>query len=206
VEKQSTDFARELHYSIGACLVSMKMSVARLARRAATPDTKEIAEDLGDLIIQATGEMRRIASQLRPSVLDHTALPDALARDLEQFARRTSIACTFECEDPNITIWEGAVVGVYRIFQEALSNIARHAGASNVQVRLSQTDKALLLEVIDDGRGMPPAADATSGLGLQGMRERAKGMGATIVIARNRDAGTRLLLRVPRQPVHMSGK
>ncbi len=204
-EEERAGIARELHDELGQALTVLKMDLAWLARRASSetgvaPQT--LVEKLDSLMSMSDDmveQVRRISSELRPAILDQIGLLAALTWNAREFAARTQIACAVESNlsdserlDPSLS------TAVFRVFQEALTNVARHSEAARVQVRLELGDPWLVLEVRDDGRGITEAeiADPRS-LGLLGMRERARRLGGTLAFTQAAPRGTLLTLKVP---------
>ncbi len=195
-EEQRTKFARELHDVLGGMLTSIKMDVTRIARRATTADLAEIADGLLDLTQETIDMVRKISEDLRPSVLDNLGLEAAIERELQEFSRRFNIDCRLKAAElkPRPSTQEQTTI--YRIFQEALTNVARHANAGQVEVRLyTGEDGYRNMEILDDGVGIDPAVDKGA-LGILGMTERALELGGTLEIARRSAGGTGLHLRV----------
>jgi signal transduction histidine kinase len=150
------------------------------------------------LIDKNIEDVRGMAFRLRPGVLDDLGLVDALEWYTADFERRTEIACVFEHKDvPGLN--EGISTAAYRIAQEALTNVARHASASRVDVALKSKNGLLILAVVDDGRGFN-AQDLTpesEGLGVAGMRERATLVGGALEVHARPKKGTQVYFRVP---------
>ena len=155
---------------------------------------------MGALLDQTVSATRRISADLRPLMLDDLGLADAAQWLVEDFAKRSGIACSVEiagqCALDELS--GTAATAVYRAIQESLTNIARHAAAKNAWVVFAQQDGMLQIEVEDDGRGIAPEdlAKARS-LGLRGMRERLAYLGGALEIGRAPRGGTRLRLSVP---------
>jgi PAS domain S-box-containing protein len=202
-EEQRQHHARELHDVLGGTLTSMKLSVSRLNRHSRNAAVQEIADDLNLLVNEAIGNVRSIAESLRPQTLDHLGLEAAMANHLDGFRRRSSMRVAFECAPPPIDLSAQRAIGVFRIFQEAMTNVVRHSGATSVQVSLLLPDAgSLRLEVADDGCGMDVQRELTPApkhhvLGLLTMRERAKELGGSLHIHSKPGAGTRLVLDLP---------
>ena len=151
-------------------------------------------------IIDGTSQgIQRVAAELRPSVLDELGLRAAIEWEAREFATRTGIECRVELPEGQPALDASRATAVFRIFQEALTNVARHAAATHVIVRLGMTPNALDLTVRDNGRGIREGAlhDSRS-LGLLGMRERASNFHGKVTIAGNPGAGTTLTLTMPR--------
>jgi len=145
--------------------------------------------------------VRRIATELRPPILDQLGLPAAVEWMAQDFTRRTGIAC-----EPTILPTDGAITdelatALFRIAQEALTNISRHAGASRVQIELGLKSGCVTLEVRDDGRGITESAATGPGsLGILGMRERAAALGGVLEVAPRSGGGTRVAAWFPPTP------
>jgi len=204
-EEERTAIARDIHDELGQMLTALKMDVAWIDRRAKSTEgiapgalrdkLKEVAQ-MTDTIL---GEVRRIASELRPGILDDLGLTAALSWQGEQFERRTGIACTVDAAVDDRHLGRDVATAVFRVFQEALTNVVRHADATHVDVTFGERDGQLILEVRDDGKSIR-AEDLHNprSLGLLGMRERARRLGGTATFARNEPTGTIVTLRLPR--------
>jgi signal transduction histidine kinase len=142
--------------------------------------------------------VQRIATELRPGTLDTLGLAAALQQETQRFQERTAIACDLKLPENQPQLPRDASTAVFRIFQEALTNVARHARATKVAVELASEPGRVLLCVEDNGEGIRPGAeiDAKS-LGLVGMRERALALGGEVAIAPVKPHGTRVTLRLP---------
>ena len=146
--------------------------------------------------------VQRIASELRPGVLDRLGLMQALRHEIDQFQQRTGIACQFNAPEDDPDFLPEVATTLYRIFQEALTNVARHAAASAVQVRCDIADGWFTLEVQDDGRGLDATAlTHPDALGLLGMQERAHLTGGTVTFGRAIAGGTVVRVRLPHRPL-----
>jgi signal transduction histidine kinase len=144
--------------------------------------------------------LRRIASELRPSVLDDLGLAPAIEWQAQQFQARTGIICNCDCDSAleNIPLSEQQSTAVFRIFQEALTNVLRHARATQVAIKLKADDGFFVLSVNDNGRGISDSEKSEQqSLGLLGMRERAHLIGGEVSIKRAEGRGTVVTLRVP---------
>jgi signal transduction histidine kinase len=206
-EEERTGIAREIHDQLGQALTVMKMDLAWIARRAATPDgvpRDALLDRLHGLLgmcDQIIGEVRRISAELRPGILDDLGLDAAIAWAAQEFERRTQIRCVVRsgiADDERLP--REIETGVFRVLQEALTNVVRHAGATQVEVLIEEEPEGLLLQVADDGRGITPEQihDPRS-IGLVGMSERARRMGGVVTFER-RAPGTVVTLRVPCAP------
>ncbi len=202
-EEEGERISRELHDQLGQELTALKLELAQVKRKlqVACPPTAagEVGEAL-DLIgvqIDACVEsVRRISSELRPSVLDRLGLGPALEWLAREFERRTGLTCALSATEPTVGLPAATATALFRITQEALTNVARHAGGHAIRVDLGVEDGMITLEIQDDGRGFETRKQSLS-LGLLGMRERARMVGGTLDIASGPGAGTIVKARVP---------
>ncbi len=196
-EEQRAKFARELHDVVGGMLTSIKMDATRIRRRAESPDLAEICDTLIELTKETIDTVRKMSEDLRPSVLDHLGLAAAISRHLDQFAARHGITASFDAGRDEVRLPQAQTIAAYRIFQEALTNVARHANATHVGVELAAGDGRFTLTVADNGRGIETAAVKGRSIGLFSMTERARELGGTLDIARREPNGTVLRLSLP---------
>jgi PAS domain S-box-containing protein len=202
-EDERTRIAREIHDELGSLLVGLKLDVAWVGRRVgADQAVAHKCRSMTALVDRAVENVGRIITDLRPSVLDNQGLWAALEWQAAEFAEVTEIACKLQFSmDPVVAAPKGAFANaVFRIFQEMLNNVARHAQARHVDVRVMARPDDLTIEVQDDGRG----CDASSLLkasahGVLGMRERARHLGGTVTIEGAAGTGTLARLRLPRE-------
>ena len=197
LEDQRLKLSHEVHDVLGGMLTSMKMDVTRVLRRADTPELVDITQGLLALTQETIAAVRRISEELRPGVLDHLDLSVAIDQALQAFAARHGVACTLDAPEPALRLSPKAATAVYRIVQEALTNIARHAEATQVTLRLRCDDEHLHLEVADDGKGFDTDQPKPHSLGLLTMSERARELGGSFAVDTRPGAGTRLTLTVP---------
>ena len=208
-EQERTRIAREIHDELGSLLVALKMDVHWLAKRLDDrPPLQCKCHSMGRLIDSAVDNLGRIITDLRPSILDHQGLWAALEWQAQEFFAHSADGHAELQADLQITVAAGVpppeggqAIAIFRIFQEMLSNVARHARARHVQVRLwvdDPPDPVLYLSVRDDGVGAPPQAlaDARS-YGVMGMRERAGHFGGQLHIDSAPGQGTRVRLVMP---------
>lgn len=201
-EKERSAIARELHDELGQILTALRMDAVWIQERLKESDPKaaERALTMCNLIDRTIADVRSIAIRLRPGVLDDLGLVDALDWFTGDFEKRTGITCVFERR--NIPMISDAVAtAAYRIAQEALTNVARHAEATQVTVALRFSSQELTLTVADNGRGF--AADQieeSEGLGVAGMRERALLAGGHLDIISESGRGTKIFFRVEIDP------
>jgi PAS domain S-box-containing protein len=198
-EKERAALARELHDELGQVLTALRMDAVWLQKRITTEDATaaERARSMCELIDQTIEEVRGLAIRLRPGVLDHLGLMDALEWYTADFERRTGIACVFK-QRPIGQLPDPVATAASRIVQEALTNVARHANATTAAVRLKAEDQHLKVTVADNGCGFDTdGLDKVPGLGVAGMRERAALIGANLAVLSQPGKGTRVVLTVP---------
>jgi PAS domain S-box-containing protein len=200
-EAERARIAREIHDELGQALTALKIDLLWLKKRvpASPPELRHKLDGMAAIIDSTAQGIQRVAAELRPSVLDELGLRAAIEWEAREFATRTGIECRVELPERPLALDPSRATAVFRIFQEALTNVARHAAATHVLVRLGVAPKALELTVQDNGRGIREGAlhDSRS-LGLLGMRERAETFQGNVKIAGNPGAGTTLTLTMPR--------
>ena len=197
LEEQRLRLARDIHDELGGMLTSAKMDATRILRRAQTPEMKALTEGLIELTQKSIDTVKRIAEALRPTELDHLGLDVVIARELDDFSERYGVPHTLELDVPSQRLPPRRANAVYRIFNESLTNVARHASARRVDVRLGVEADRLRFELRDDGIGFDVDEPANSALGLLSMEERAKEIGAELTILSRPGQGTWLELLVP---------
>ena len=198
-EDERAHIAREIHDELGASLTALQFDLNWLRAKVAHDDTLERKfDDMVGVTRQALGAVRRILTDLRPGVLDHLGLWAAIEWQLQEMQARSDVRCTLNVRDtgPERRLGRSAEVAVYRIVQEVLTNIARHAGATEVQVDVTGAASHIELRIRDNGRGMQVPAQPTS-FGLLGMYERTRVLGGELQIDSAPGAGTTITLRVP---------
>jgi two-component system sensor histidine kinase UhpB len=193
-EDERKRIARELHDEVGQTLTAIMLQIEMLSA-GVPPELGEAVEDLRETARSGAEDVRRIAKRLRPEALDELGLRSALAALITGFAHQAGVEIERRLEYIDGLTGEQELV-VYRVAQEALTNIARHARASRADVELTQADGTVTLRIRDDGRGLPPGA-LTSSNGIRGMRERALLIGGRIDIGRGAGGGTQITLEVP---------
>ena len=203
-EEERTRIARELHDDLGQSLTALKMDVGGLVAMmqpsaSSGPLQNRLIGRIVATLDDTVTSVQRISSELRPSVLDDLGLFAAIEAEASRFEQRTGIECELSLpEEMELRIEGTAVTAIYRIVQEALTNVSRHANATRVELRLRQRREELLLEVRDDGRGITAeeVRDPFS-LGLIGIRERAAFAGGTVHIEGVVGRGTIVSVRIP---------
>jgi len=202
-EEERTRIAREVHDGLGQALTGCKLDVSWIAgklpreQRSLLEKTKTLAAHI-DSTIQM---VRRIATELRPGILDHLGLSAALEWQANEFQTRTGIKCDVHSEISELTLEPDINTAFFRIFQETLTNVIRHAGATCVTVHLKERDRRVILEVRDNGRGISKAEISnTKSMGLLNMRERAALPGGDFKISRIPGGkGTKVCVSIPLQ-------
>lgn len=205
-EAERTSIARELHDQIGQTLTAVKLGLAWLARRLPEEnhDVQERVKATLDLIDDGVQWVRKICSELRPEILDHLGLRAAIEWQSSEFSTRTGIASEVSLPDEDIALDNEQSTAFFRIFQEALTNVARHAQASVVRTSLRLQEGGAVLVVEDNGKGFREAdmARGSDSLGILGMRERAEMCGGELRISDRPGHGTTVTVRIPLQPPH----
>jgi signal transduction histidine kinase len=203
-EEERKHIALEIHDELGQALTGLKMELHMLNRQikdGCHPSSDSINDKIKDLmhLIDGTvGTVRRIATELRPPILDDLGLIAALEWQLGEFQRRACVSCNISSNIENIQVGDEFSITVFRIFQESLTNIMRHAGANTVTVNLTKKDNILILRIEDNGKGIAVENISTGkSLGILGMRERARQIGGELQIFKGAETGTTVLLTVP---------
>jgi signal transduction histidine kinase len=205
-EQERTKIAREIHDVLAQELTRLKIDLVWLGKRLGKPFDEPLRSQLIERIADATTQtdtaistVQRIATELRPVVLDSLGLPAAVEWQTEDFARRTGLACTATTPRGEFALDRERATALFRILQESLTNIARHARAGRVSVELASDANELVLTIQDDGVGIGRIqAEDPGSIGLVGMRERAEAFGGALTIAGTPGAGTRVTVRLPR--------
>jgi PAS domain S-box-containing protein len=197
-EEERTRLARELHDELGQALTAIRLDLSSL-QNSPKPDQQpqQIRTILG-LVDEALRSVRRISTELRPGVLDHLGFVAALEWATEEFEGRTGIQCHVLMPETNLALDSRRSTALFRIFQEALTNIARHAEATKVRIVVTREDGGIALEVRDNGRGIGEnQISSSSSLGILGMRERALLLGGEFRISGEPGQGTTVRVRIP---------
>jgi signal transduction histidine kinase len=199
-EEERTRIAREVHDELGQALTGLKLDMSWLATKVmrSAPPVQEKVRTMVDHIDETIQTVRRIATELRPGILDSLGLVAALEWQANEFQSRSGIACHVTSTVDDSQLSQQIATVFFRIYQEALTNIIRHAKASKVDVHLTEEGDALVLTVKDNGRGISDEEIAnTRSIGLVGMRERAMLIGGEITLQGAPGKGTTMTLRVP---------
>ncbi|MBC7950037.1 MAG: PAS domain S-box protein [Chitinophagaceae bacterium] len=198
-EEERTHIAREIHDELGQQLTVLKMDVAWLSKRieSQSPAVKEKMVELLAMIDTTVKTVRRISSELRPSLLDDLGLIPAMEWHLEEFEKRSGILKEFTGPPKEIQLSDEIKIGLFRIFQESLTNVARHAQAKNVKINLEKNDKKVILTIKDDGLGFDEVNAPKKTLGILGMKERTIMLGGEYTITGVPGQGTTVSVAVP---------
>ena len=199
-EEERTRIAREVHDVLGQALTAIRMDAAHLARTIPDP-TPDVLDRIGlmkHLVDETITTVRRIATDLRPGILDDLGLGAAIEWEAKVFAERSGTPCALGPVDEALPLAPDQATALFRVFQELLTNVARHAGATRVTGSLTREGDAAVLRVADDGRGIRPEDQARpDALGLLGMRERVRPWGGTLAFDGAPGAGTTATVRLP---------
>ncbi len=204
-EEEGTRIAREIHDELGGALTGLKWDLEKIDNTlnglADGSQLAEVRNRIGSMttIIETTiNTVRRIAAELRPGVLDDLGLVAAIEWQIEQFQSRSGLKCHLTNNAKEIELDREKATAVFRILQEILTNVLRHAGATNVYVKLGRTKHYFEVDVKDDGRGITESQRLNSrSLGLLGMKERALLVGGDVRVTGKEGAGTTVVVRVP---------
>lgn len=201
-EEERTRIAGELHDQLGQALTAMKFDLAWLTDRLAQKDVTlaEKAKTVTAQMDTMIKTVRRISTELRPGMLDDLGLAASIEWQAHDFEKRTGIICVVHVPTEELSLTRAQSIALFRIFQEALTNVARHAEAQLIEVSLEARCEAVTLQVQDDGRGIQAQEIAgLQSLGLLGMRERAKRLGGTFDIQGRAGKGTIVTVTLPIQ-------
>lgn len=200
-EEERKHIARELHDDLGQLLATLRLDLTLLQQHAADDmESQRILQSMDKLIVTAITSLRRIAGNLRPRALDEGGLYFALQSLRQDFIQRHPIRVELLADEAELTLDDDYSTAIYRIVQESLTNIARHAQARNVTVALHRIDSEMAITIQDDGCGIEESdMDKASSFGLLGMRERVWGLHGSININANDDggSGTRIEILLP---------
>lgn len=196
-ELERARLARELHDETGQALTSILLGLKPLERTAETDEAREAVASLRELVVATLQDVRRLAVELRPTALDDFGLVPAVERLTDTFREQSGIQVELEARLGEERLPHAAETALYRVIQEAFTNVVKHSGASRVSVLLQRTNGAALAVVEDDGAGFDPSAVRADALGLEGMRERLALVGGRLRVESSSGAGTTLVAEVP---------
>jgi signal transduction histidine kinase len=197
-EEERAHIAREIHDELGQVLTGLKMEVTWLAKRLKEKSLIEKTDSMCKLIDSTVQTVRKIATGLRPEMLDDMGLVAAVAWQSKEFQKRTGIRCRSKLPPETVKLDIDISTTMFRIFQEILTNVARHSRATRVDIDLAVTDERVSLEVTDNGVGIPDSeVNGKKSLGLLGMHERALLFGGEVRISGSSGHGTRVAVSIP---------
>ncbi|HEY0744798.1 MAG TPA: GAF domain-containing protein [Chryseosolibacter sp.] len=198
-EEERTNISREIHDVLGQHLTAIKMDTLWLSKHfSERPEVSDRIRDMATLIDETIAVVRKVSSQLRPAILDDLGLVAALEWQALEFEKRTGIATSFISSESHLPISPTLATNIFRIYQESLTNVARHANATRVDSKLEIEKDQLCITVADNGHGMNASEKKTSrSLGMKGMMERAKLFKGEISFLQNNPAGTVVKLHLP---------
>jgi PAS domain S-box-containing protein len=197
-EEERTRLARELHDRLGQALTAIRIDLAALKSAPARDRPSPRIDAILGLVDETIRAVRKISTELRPGILDDLGLVAAVEWAAEEFQARTGIQCQVGLPEVHPAVDAGRATALFRILQETLTNVARHAGATQVSIALSQDSGRLSLEVRDNGRGIAKdQLSAPGSLGILGMRERAALLGGEFTIAGDPASGTTVRVAIP---------
>jgi len=196
-EEERTRVAREIHDELGQDLTAIKIDLSSLSQEFSA-DKKQQCESILKLVDETIQSLRRISTELRPAILDAAGLVAAIEWAVEEFGARTGTKCRLDLPPDDVVIDQERATALFRILQETLTNVARHANATEVKVRLAKADGTLTLEVHDNGKGVGRAQlSHSASLGILGMRERALVLGGKLTITGGPGKGTTVRVQIP---------
>lgn len=199
-EEERTRIAREVHDEMGGVLTAIKIDTSLLKQQLETNERNAPAEldRMLQLIDTAVTSLRRIITDLRPSILDTLGLCAALEWQLQEFQNRTGIICSLRMEGAEFDIDDDRATAIFRIFQEALTNVAKHAQATSLNVYGIANDEKIVLKIIDNGIGIPRERRLNAeSFGILGMKERARIFNGSVRIAGSPFKGTTVSIQFP---------
>ena len=200
-EEEKARIAREVHDELGATLTALKIDLGYVADRLPVNGAtlRDKCASMSHLVDTAVAATRKIVTDLRPSILDDLGLAAALAWQAGEYRKHANLKITVETPDPDIAIERDCALTLFRIFQEALTNVARHAKATEVAVTLSESSSGHALTIRDNGAGIADdALQKPTSHGIRGMRERARALGGDLDVSSRPGEGTTLTVTIPK--------
>jgi len=199
-EEERTRLAREIHDEMGQLLTGLKIDVSWIARRLPKAEVSllEKTRTMNELIDEAVQTVKRISSELRPGVLDHLGLAAAIEWQAQELEKRTQIRFEFKSTPKEFALDGGRSTALFRICQEALTNVIRHANASKVRISLREGPRRIILRISDNGTGIEKwQVSDSKAFGLIAMRERARSWGGDVMIKGSPGRGTVVAVTIP---------
>ncbi|MGA7540458.1 MAG: sensor histidine kinase [Steroidobacteraceae bacterium] len=198
-EKEKSQLARDLHDELGGLLTAAKMDLSWLQSRVPDPTLQERLAQLGAVLDEAMDLKRRVVEDLRPSLLDHFGLPTALRAYVESACAKAGLRVDIALPEDGASLPKDTAIALFRIVQEGLTNIVRHAGARSVTLRFTMDGESCRFTLRDDGGGFDAAApEFRWSHGITGMRQRVRALSGQFEIESTPGAGTTLRVSVPR--------
>ena len=199
-EKEKSELARHLHDELGGLLTAAKMDLSWLQSRLTEAPYSERLAQLGGVLDEAMNLKRRVVEELRPSLLDHFGLPIALRAHVEHVCSKAGLKCDVMMSDEAESLPKELAIALFRVIQEGLTNVVRHATAQEVRLALTADSQRYLLMLTDDGCGMKMDDSAFRwSHGLAGMRHRVEAVGGLFAIDSSPAEGTTLRVEIPRK-------
>ncbi len=199
-EDERTSIAREIHDVLGQILTALQIDLSNLTKKL-PQDKKPLiqrAEKILELVDICMDTVQRISSDLRPNLLDKLGLIPAIKRYAKEFQTRTGIKCMVSSHDVKLNLNMDISTAIFRIYQETLTNVVRHANATSVKTDLKKEKKCLILKIMDNGKGInEKEMSSPKSFGIIGMRERADFVGGKIKIKGIKDKGTTVIVTIP---------
>ncbi len=198
-EEERTAISREIHDELGQVLATVQLGVTSLADD--YHDHRHLVDKIAEMekmLAGAIKSVQRISAQLRPAILDELGLSEAIEWQADEFRKNTGIDCTSDLLPLETEIGKDVATAIFRIFQEALTNVMRHSGATSVKVSLAERGRRIVLVVEDNGCGVAPErVRNNSSLGITGMRERANALGGRVTVRSLQEGGTVVMAHIP---------
>lgn len=206
-EEERTSIARELHDELGQQLLRLRMDLSWLSGRIKdlAPVVQDKVADMKQFVAGTVDTLRRVTTRLRPPLLDELGLAEAARWQLDEFSARNGIAVVATIDIDGGSLDERTSINVFRILQESLTNVARHSGATRIDVTLTTSDHDLVYEIRDNGRGREPGHRQEFGHGLVGIRERTLLLGGRMEIDSSPGQGFSLRIGIPLEVTAASG-
>ncbi len=201
-EEERLIMAREIHDELGQALTALKMDLIWMQKRLSPEREEQLnkVRSMSNLVDSTIQTVRRISTELRPGLIDDLGLQAAMEWYCGEFQNRTGIKCNLDLDEDDHPLEQDRIIAVFRIFQEALTNIARHSDANIVYVRLHFNSETLSMEIKDNGRGITEEQIFNpKSLGLVGLRERVNPWGGTVIISGVKNMGTTVKVVLPIQ-------
>lgn len=197
-ENERKEIAKEIHDELGQSLTALKLSLSWIKKRVEDEFLHKKFDETMSIVNALIKQVQNISNRLRPSLIDYLTLEDAIIWQVREFEKNTSITCNVDIVEDSIKLSKNVSLTLFRIFQEALTNIARHANATKVYIRMFRSGSSILLIIKDNGIGISEEKiKSPESFGLMAMRERAYSINATLDIHRMSEGGTEIIISVP---------